>query len=430
MKTGKEKFFAWHMHSDNAPSHFKSGKTMHYFSKLRDRLTSWANGFVVGAGLAAGSPLSFRVFWEFGAPGHGKGVWDGIGAWLKRSVREDITDHRPGMKTILLEKGTILSAEDVAGHLKLRFDTEAFVQSHQGKTINQVVVLYTPTKDIIRPKPDHEYDKMPGMKKTFLFMGVREGVVLQRKFACWCRSCMHASAPGEGTMDSNYCCTECESESLAWEETSIGRSDAAGIANGRVRTRNKARELRDQLKQHFARSNQAIWIAVQNRGEQDPDQYWIGRALRIVEEYTTGGYVEGVDRRERYDVGDLEIAVEWFERPISGGDERRTFKLWTADEEAANAGPAAGHVYTFNSTELRAIGDNIEMTWLPPVGGVPLNIVRRGEPRAAAGTARQNWQGALPGMVRQVQEQRADPPEQLWEILAGSERLILDWCCR
>jgi len=223
VKTGKEKFFAWHMHSDNAPSHFKSSKTMHFFSKLRERLASWASGLVVGDGHNAGAPLSFRVFWEFGPPGHGKGVWDGIGAWLKRTVREDITDHRPGMKTILLEKGTILSPEDVATHLKMRFDTDAFIESHQGKTINQVIVLYTPTNDIIRPKPDHEYDKMPGMKKTFLFMGVREGVILQRKFACWCTSCMHASAPGEGTMDSNYCCSECESESLAWEETSIDR---------------------------------------------------------------------------------------------------------------------------------------------------------------------------------------------------------------
>ena len=124
----------------------------------------------------------------------------------------------------------------MANHLKLRFDTDAFIESHQGTSINQVIVLYTPTQDIIRPKPDHEYDKMPGMKKTFLFMGVREGVILQRKFACWCTSCMHASAPGEGTMDSNYCCTGCESESLAWEETSIDRCDAAGIANGRQRT--------------------------------------------------------------------------------------------------------------------------------------------------------------------------------------------------
>ena len=79
----------------------------------------------------------------------------------------------------------------------------------------------------------------------------------------------------------------------------------------------------------------------------------------------------------------------------------------------------------------RPIRDSIEMTWLPPVGGVPLNIVRRGQPRAGAGAARQNWQEALPGMVGRVQEHEcAEPPEQLWEISTGSERLILDWCCR
>ena len=176
---------------------------------------------------------------------------------------------------------------------------------------------------------------------------------------------------------------------------------------------------------------------MQNRGEHDPDQYWIGRALRIVGEHTAGGSVEGVDRRERYDAGDLEIAVEWFQRDISGGDERRTFKSWTADEEAGDAGPEAGRTYTFNSTELRAIArrdastTGIEMTALPPIGGVALNVVQRTAPRrAAAGAARHNWQGVLPGLVRRIQEQRADPPEQLWEISEGSERLILDWCCR
>jgi hypothetical protein len=100
--------------------------------------------------------------------------------------------------------------------------------------------------------------------------------------------------------------------------------------------------------------------------------------------------------------------------------------LWAADAEAGDAGPVAGNTYTCNSTELRAINDNVEMALLPPVGGAPLGVVRRGEPRAAAGAARHNWQG----MVRRVQEQHADPPEQLWEISTGSERLILDWCCQ
>jgi hypothetical protein len=55
-----------------------------------------------------------------------------------------------------------------------------------------------------------------------------------------------------------------------------------------------------------------------------------------------------VDRRERYDVGDLQIAVEWFERDVSGGDERRIFKLWAIDAGARDArGRLTGHTYTF-----------------------------------------------------------------------------------
>ena len=116
MQTGKEVFYAWHMHSDNAPSHFKSSKTMHYLTLLPARLAAWARGVVNAAGSGA---LTFRVFWEFGAPGHGKGVWDGIGAWIKRTVRQDIVDHRPEMKTVLTSNEQILSPAQVAEHVKV-----------------------------------------------------------------------------------------------------------------------------------------------------------------------------------------------------------------------------------------------------------------------------------------------------------------------
>ena len=42
VNTGKEKFVALHMHSDNAASHFKSGKTMFYVTTLLERLKPWA----------------------------------------------------------------------------------------------------------------------------------------------------------------------------------------------------------------------------------------------------------------------------------------------------------------------------------------------------------------------------------------------------
>ena len=106
-------FDSWQMHSDNAPSHFKSSKTMYFLTTLPERLKSWST--------AAGR--SFRIIWEFGAPGHGKGVWDGIGAWMKRTVRQDIVDHRPTMPT-LLPPGVseILFPSHVAAHLKVRLD--------------------------------------------------------------------------------------------------------------------------------------------------------------------------------------------------------------------------------------------------------------------------------------------------------------------
>lgn len=340
-------------------------------------------------------------------------------------------DHRPSMPTILTSDGHILSPQQVAEHLKRRFETEEFQAAAVNKTIKKVVVLYSPTAEIVRPQPDHTYDSMPGMKKTFLFMPVREGVTLQRSFACWCNACMHAWAPGEGSMDSNYACKGCCSPDLKWRETSIGRTDAAGVSNARRRSLGKARELTKQLQAHFGRSSEPIWVAVQNRGEDDPDQYWIGRALRVEKVYTEPGSIAGSAGRVRYDVGDCEIAVQWFQRDVSGASERRTFKVWAEDEEAGDAGPADGNTYTFNSTELRLINTpsaaagaiQLEMRPLPPVGAVPLNIVQRASSRLAQ-VPRPNYRN----VAYQACEQRAPPPQQLYEISTGSERAVLDNC--
>ena len=128
----------------------------------------------------------------------------------------------------------------------------------------------------------------------------------------------------------------------------------------------------------------------------------------------------GAVGRVRYDKGDCEIAVQWFQRDVSGGDERRIFKLWAADEEASDPGPA-NKVYTFNSTQLRAI--NIEMRLLQPVGGVPLQQVRPS--RAATQVALTK----IRNIICRKQQLCATPPAQLWEISAGSEGLILTRCC-
>ena len=124
-----------------------------------------------------------------------------------------------------------------------------------------------------------------------------------------------------------------------------------------------ARQLADQLERRLKHGR--VLVAVQNRGEDDPDQYalghkisnftdphmcphphpppmlvqvlWLGWATRVVKTHTESGYLPG--GRLRYDRGDLEIEVEpWLTRDVSGGDERRVFRSWVA----TSAGEAAG----------------------------------------------------------------------------------------
>ena len=99
----------------------------------------------------------------------------------------------------------------------------------------------------------------------------------------------------------------------------------------------------------------------------------------------------------------------WLQRDVSGGDERRTFRTWhatPADVEVgivADAGPVAGVVYTFNSTELRAVG--LELEPVAPVGGAPLGVVARVR-RAAASASDAARRAYMPGVTQTVHEDR------------------------
>ena len=101
--TGIERFFAIHVHSDNAGSHFKSSKTMFFLTTLLGICHAWPS--LAGAGAIA---MSVRAFWEFGAPGHGKGVWDGLGALVKHTVRQDIIDG-----VVLTQSKQVTNAKEV-----------------------------------------------------------------------------------------------------------------------------------------------------------------------------------------------------------------------------------------------------------------------------------------------------------------------------
>ena len=258
-------------------------------------------------------------------------------------------------------------------------------------------------------------------------MALEAGIVAMRTFACWCPACMQAVGRGEGSLDSNLCCTGCVSPHLKWHERSCARTDAAGLANARKKAQTHARKLAGQLTASLA-TNPRVLVAAQNRGEDDEDQYWLGWAKRVVTTHTDSGTVPGT--RTRFDAGDLEIEVEWLQRDASGGDERRTFRKWEATKAdpttgaVADPGPMAGKIYTFNSTELRAVSLVLEP--VGPVGGAPLGVVAR--VRRAAAAAGDAARRRLPGVAQAVHQQLAPAPRELSVISSADENLILGNC--
>ena len=73
-----------HQHSDNASQHFKSTGSIEFFTSLIEQ---------------RGGPSECMYVYSFGAPGHGKGVYDGVGGAIKNKVHSLIkatkTTHEP-----------------------------------------------------------------------------------------------------------------------------------------------------------------------------------------------------------------------------------------------------------------------------------------------------------------------------------------------
>jgi hypothetical protein len=116
-----------YMHSDNCSAHFKNSVTMYWLSRaLENRWLKVAQ-------------------WSLGCPGHGKGAWDGLGAVLKRALRDDTIHEK-----ILSNSRKMRTRNDVVEHLRKRFGTKDWERTHRGSTIKRMEFSVAATEDINR----------------------------------------------------------------------------------------------------------------------------------------------------------------------------------------------------------------------------------------------------------------------------------------
>jgi hypothetical protein len=322
-------FSSLHVHSDNAGSHFKNSRTLNYLSRLKEL-------------------LKMKVTWSFGCPGHGKGPWDGIGGMMKRALRADTIKGKVILKTYTA----------VAAHLETKF-SDAWQEKHKvgtGYTINAVKVFVIDSSEIERNI--HEvYDSVGGIRKSFGYMAMSNGRVLQRWFDCWCTACTAATGPEAGMAEvsstSGYHVTDCKLPvPEPWWDCSVQLQGTRGIQAQKIVAQANARKMVAGLKP-------GTFVAVQDRTAQGREEHYL---IGITIDCGDGGcIVKHCDEREyiektRFDPGDYAIAVRWLGR-LAEDPQQRTFELAPESEE-----------FIINSTELRF--KDVELELVPPLGPV------------------------------------------------------------
>ena len=94
-----------HQHSDNAGSHFKNTGAISFYTSLIEE---------------GGGPTETAFVYTFGAPGHGKGPYDGIGGRWKNKIDQCLSSAER-QQLLYTETGTIEDVKDVYKTLDRHF---------------------------------------------------------------------------------------------------------------------------------------------------------------------------------------------------------------------------------------------------------------------------------------------------------------------
>ena len=224
----EQKIHALLVHSDNAAQHFKSSKSLYYFSTLKKNNKENDDGVSANRSHV---PHFACVVWHFGAPGHGKGVWDGLGGVLKNYIRQvqrsymsyverseessdeessdeessgdGSGDESPSLESpIKTSSGLITNAYDCYEQWVHHFGSVAWQERAEelSRAIRSFTFYWAGDNDIKRPATFPEHSRVVGIQSSYQYFFRRAGEVLVRKAPCWCQACTRTSLVGPAAL--------------------------------------------------------------------------------------------------------------------------------------------------------------------------------------------------------------------------------------
>jgi hypothetical protein len=132
--------------------------------------------------------------YSFGAPGHGKGVFDGVGGAIKNKVQSLIKATKTTNEGVPgVESGYINNVKDVFQAISHHFEnSDNHVRNKAGGNPIDCFkfFLYLLYDNNPIQRPVEEFHQLMGISSNYQFAVNSVGCVYMRKRSCWCPACL------------------------------------------------------------------------------------------------------------------------------------------------------------------------------------------------------------------------------------------------
>ena len=256
-----------HSKSDNAASHFKSRKSMNYFSRLiKDR----------------GGPSQCAYVYSYGAPHHGKGKWDGAGRCMKHKVDQDTSSAMTMGSLSHTASGGIENCNDVYDSLVHHFQHgEHRYRKKKANGFNAWRFrLYTAQNNPVM-RPDEIFTALKDISSSYQFVIRNEGLFYTRKRVCYCLHCIASMRMGftewNGQTHNILCCSmvslgqdAVQQNVYTFNQQSCERISGPNVSRQIQEDRRNRTEMALSL-------NIGDWVLFNSKMEDEP--IWLGRVM-------------------------------------------------------------------------------------------------------------------------------------------------------
>ena len=254
-----------HQHSDNAAQHFKSTGALEYFTSLIKK--------------GGRNPTLCKYVYSFGAPGHGKGCFDGVGGTFKNKIHQLIKSTKTSMQGIPgTTSGYIGTVEEVYNALKECFKGVADESRKKARKnpINHYEFFLHKSPDIRRP-PNETFVGLENITKNYQFVVTNVGIVHKRNRSCWCMKCMKAMMKGSLDWQESQRINGCISSTLSatvyeFIQTSCKKTVGVGVTTTNTERVHDKNDMTSKL-------SHGDWMLFKGGNGGCSQRVWLGRAM-------------------------------------------------------------------------------------------------------------------------------------------------------